>query len=82
MKDRPGQGGPDWISTTAMAHKLGLHPTTLRNYARARKVPRAYIHPMGQRFRWRSDFALRPVFLTVPDLTDELDAVLGASPIR
>lgn len=57
-----------WLSTPTMARALGIQAETLRRYARRGLVPREYIHPMGRRFRWRSDFSARPVFLAVPDI--------------
>ena len=45
--------------------------STLGKYAQSHRVPREFLHQMGKRFRWRADFADRPVFLALPDLEDQ-----------
>jgi len=55
-----------WLTTNEMAVQVDLHPKTLLKYAKARRIPADYLIVIGRRFRWRADFAQRPIFLDVP----------------
>ncbi len=67
---------PRWLTTPQMALRLDMHPTTLLKFAKSRRVPPAFICQMGTRYRWRADFAERPLFLEVPIATADTDAPL------
>ena len=73
---------PRWLTTPQMALRLDMHSTTLLKFAKSRRVPPAFICQMGTRYRWRADFAERPVFLEVPLPHPEGGLSSGTGPDR
>jgi hypothetical protein len=55
-----------WLTTNEMAALVDVHPKTLLKYAKAKRISGEFLTQLGRQYRWRADFAQRPIFLDVP----------------